>query len=325
MSRLTLMVVALMVVVVVALVPIGLMVWSYLGQTNYVRSISPICGQMQNTNSAFAVYAAKADDFSALKAKAEECHKEIGNLLVSVNGMGRGVPGKYVPFHKGLQSLLNSYQSFYGKVAVEAGGWEKASFEGVETARSAVLQSANMCFTNWPTAVSPLNNDTSWCGSLSSDLKKLADSKKSASASPAVMVGGVPITGGVVIALPSIGGQMSYNPSAGYVAQMRSLLVGYKRLRGDLNRATDIYDRGGGIAYGTLDNAITSRRNILNAIQGIIPPAEYAGSHNLAISTLQTGIQAVEAFRYEGNRQALHELSNITSSNMRQLERVYGF
>lgn len=322
MSRKTLLVV---VAVVVAMVVVGFLVWSYLNQTKYCSVISAICGQMQNVNSAFAVYAAKANDFSALKAKAEECHKEIGNLLVSVNGMGRGVPGKYVPFHKGLQSLLNNYQTFYGKVAVEAGGWQKASFEGVETARSAVLQSANLCFTSWPGTFSPLQNDTGWCGSLSGDLKKLADSKKSASASPTMVVGGVPAAGGVIIALPSIGGQMSYNPNAGYVAQMRSLLAGYKRLRGDLDRAIQIYDSGGGIAYGTLDNAIASRRNILDAIQMIAPPPEYGEAHALAVETLQIGIGAVEGFRYRGDRKSLHGLSNIITSNMRQLQRVYGF
>ena len=227
--------------------------------------------------------------------------------------------------------LISSYQSFYAKTAAEAASWNKTDFQSVEALRQAVLKDSSTCVSSWPAVLAPIKNETAWCVTLSSDLKKLAESKKTPTPSPTstvVVVGGLPIAGGQVLLLPSTGGRISYNPNAGYVAQMRSLLGGYKSLRGDLNKATDVYDSGGGISFGMLDNAVASRRNILSAIQSLSPPAEYAGAHQLAIQTIATGIDAVTAFRNypeTGGRQTLHNFSETNSGHMEQLQRVYGF
>jgi hypothetical protein len=266
------------------------------------------------------------------KKNCEDNLKAIGPLKQSLDIMGTsGVASKNAKAHHDLQEFVSQLQRFYIQMSADISKWKETNFSAADEERRKTTQWATTFCNDWPGQFKPLTMDQSWCVSLALNLKKLADSKKAASSSNATpamfVVGGIPMAGGQIIPLPSINSQINFNPNAGYVAEMRSLLGGYKSLRHDLNGTIDTYDNGGGITYNTLNNAIASRTNILKAISSIEPPAEYASSHALAIQTLTDAVNMVTNFQNNPvlYRQQLHKFSDINGDRMEQLQAAYGF
>ena len=98
MTRRTLVIVIVMAVVVIATA--GILGVQHTNQS-YVQTVTPICSSVANVNTQFATYAAKTDDFSALKQKCEEASNNLASQTTALDSLGaKGVPTKYATFHR---------------------------------------------------------------------------------------------------------------------------------------------------------------------------------------------------------------------------------
>lgn len=270
-------------------------------------------------------------DFADFSSKAAESYIKLQGLEKSVGQLS--VPGKYRTTKTELLSFLQGSEVLLEKVKSLCDTWRSANFRDLELKITVVTNAAEATFNSWPGGGRNLKQPSlkDWTAAPS------VFNKMRSARSPETKVVSLPLpgiltsipAGWTLVPTPSRPGiDLYYSPAtADYVRSMQSLLRGYKQLRGDLEDYIAMAKKYGRVldsAYtGQFDNAYASRTNVLQAMNSLSPPPEYASKHVQAVACVERGLRAMDALK-AGDYQTFHEYSQTNTDALASVMQSFG-